>query len=81
MQWKNKGPKHNTWEPEENLDNCKDAIKSFTNGQKKVSLGSGYSGTCWIEDDDDEKEEEEEEEKEKEKEKEMTLKLIYIVVF
>ncbi|KAK8395312.1 hypothetical protein O3P69_006181 [Scylla paramamosain] len=35
VQWKNKGPKHNSWEPEENLENCMDAIKKFHDSQKK----------------------------------------------
>lgn len=36
VQWKNMAPKHNTWEPEENLMDCKEALRSFFNSLKKV---------------------------------------------
>ncbi|KAG0723305.1 Chromodomain Y-like protein 2 [Chionoecetes opilio] len=35
VQWKNKGPKHNSWEPEENVENCKQIIKKFNDSLKK----------------------------------------------
>lgn len=35
IQWKDWGPKYNTWEPEENLMGCQDIVKRFMEQQKK----------------------------------------------
>ncbi|KAK8729366.1 hypothetical protein OTU49_008792, partial [Cherax quadricarinatus] len=35
IQWKDWGPKYNTWEPEENLEGCQDIMKRFKEQEKK----------------------------------------------
>ncbi|XP_045613355.2 ABC transporter F family member 4-like isoform X2 [Procambarus clarkii] len=35
IQWKDWGPKFNTWEPEENLEGCPDIVKRFKDQEKK----------------------------------------------
>lgn len=39
IQWKDWGPKYNTWEPEENLSGCQDIVKRFKEQQKKQKVG------------------------------------------
>ncbi|KAK8729369.1 hypothetical protein OTU49_008792, partial [Cherax quadricarinatus] len=44
IQWKDWGPKYNTWEPEENLEGCQDIMKRFKEQEKKQKKRSPEVG-------------------------------------